>query len=269
MQTFLPYDSFPRSARVLDQARLGKQRVETLQVLRALVIPDYGWQSHPATKMWMGYVPALTAYGLAMTNEWSARGHADTVYEQLLEFAPEAAEDDVVLPPWFGDPAFHESHRSNLITKSPEVYGPLFPQTPGGLPYVWPEPEHPALPSEPGGDALWVARPLPGASGEPVIELPMLSLKGTPVAGKKGRQLVRFLEDMDDGDDVVLLGADRSVLLAGTVGPVQLTNDTARRPVTIAGTIPRAAFAYPALLQDPRTLFRVPRPGAFQSGQQP
>ncbi|MFJ7748779.1 MSMEG_6728 family protein [Arthrobacter sp. NPDC097144] len=264
MQTFLPYDSFSRSAAVLDQARLGKQRVETLQVLRALVIPDYGWQSHPAMKMWMGYVPALTAYGLAMTREWTSRGHADTVFEQLVEFAPEAADGDVVLPPWFGDAAFHESHRSNLITKSPDFYAPLFPDTREGLPYVWPEPEHPALPSEPSGDVLWVARPLTDkATGDSVIELPMLSAKGTPIAGKKGRQLVRFLEDLADGDDVVLLGADRSVLDVGTVGPATLTNDTARRSVTVHGRISRDSFPYPALLQDPRTLFRVPRPAGL------
>ncbi len=263
MQTFLPYDSFSRSAAVLDQARLGKQRVETLQVLRALVIPDYGWQSHPAMRMWMGYIPALTAYGLAMTNEWTKRGHADTVYEQLLEFAPEAADNDVVLPPWLGDPALHESHRSNLITKAPDFYAPLFPGTRGGLPYVWPEPEHPALPAEPAGDAVWVARPLfDKAGGDPVIELPMLNAKGTPVTGKSGRQLVRFLEDMDDGDDVALLGADRAVLSVGTVGPVSLTNDTARRTVRVTDAVPRTAFGYPVLLQDPRTLFRVPRPAA-------
>lgn len=261
MQTFLPYDSFSRSAAVLDQARLGKQRVETLQVLRALVIPDYGWQSHPAMKMWMGYIPALTAYGLAMTREWVARGHADTVLEQILEFAPEAAHDDVVMPPWFGNAKFHESHRSNLITKSPEVYGPLFPDTPGGLPYIWPEPENPELPSEPEGDALWVARPTSVTSDEPEIVLPMLSAKGTPISGKKGRQLARFLENMDDGDDVLLLGADRSVLPTGFVGPVRLTNDTAIRSVTVTGEMARSDFDYPARLQDPRTLFRVPRPG--------
>ena len=264
MQTFLPYDSFPRSAHVLDQARLGKQRVETLQILRALVIPDYGWQSHPALKMWMGYIPALTSYGLAMTNEWTSRGHADTVYEQLLEFAPGAAEDDVELPPWFGDEAFHESHRSNLIAKSPEVYAPLFPDTRRGLPYIWPEPESPALPAEPEGDAVWVARPsVSKETGALVIELPMLSARGTPITGKKGRQLVRFLEDMNDGDDVVLLGANRSMLTLGHVGPVSLTNDTAKRTVSISDTMPRTIFEYPALLQDPRTLFKVPRPYAL------
>jgi Pyrimidine dimer DNA glycosylase len=42
MQTFLPYPDFVACARVLDSRRLGKQRVEALQILRALLVPDYG-----------------------------------------------------------------------------------------------------------------------------------------------------------------------------------------------------------------------------------
>ena len=36
MQTFLPYASFEESAKVLDRQRLGKQRVECLQIFNAL-----------------------------------------------------------------------------------------------------------------------------------------------------------------------------------------------------------------------------------------
>src|SRR4051794_10899397 len=55
VQTFLPYADFDASAAVLDDRRLGKQRVETMQVLRALVFPSYrGWKNHPATRMWRG-----------------------------------------------------------------------------------------------------------------------------------------------------------------------------------------------------------------------
>jgi hypothetical protein len=42
LQTFLPYPDFAASAQALDQRRLGKQRVEALQVLRALTTPGYG-----------------------------------------------------------------------------------------------------------------------------------------------------------------------------------------------------------------------------------
>ena len=36
MQTFLPYKSFERSVQVLDNKRLGKQRVEAFQILNVL-----------------------------------------------------------------------------------------------------------------------------------------------------------------------------------------------------------------------------------------
>jgi len=37
MQTFLPYASYAKTAETLDQKRLGKQRVETLQVMQVLL----------------------------------------------------------------------------------------------------------------------------------------------------------------------------------------------------------------------------------------
>jgi hypothetical protein len=141
MQTFLPFASFERSAAVLDPKRLGKQRVEALQVLRAITIPDYGWRHHPAALMWRGYVPALTKYALVMTDAWIALDFADTVRPQALAFAPEVddlAQDDLDLPPWIGDESVHLSHRSNLVRKDEEFYAPLFPGTPRDLPYVWP-----------------------------------------------------------------------------------------------------------------------------------
>ena len=144
MQTFLPYPSFVDSASVLDVPRLGKQRVETLQLLRANTVPGYGWRHHPAAKMWAGYLPALVSYGLAMTDAWTAGGRADTVRGQLLEFAPEVdgiGQDQIEMPPWLGDEAFHLSHRSNLVRKDPEFYRPHFGGVPDDLPYIWPLPE--------------------------------------------------------------------------------------------------------------------------------
>src|SRR5690349_17262811 len=161
MQTFLPYPSFADSAAVLDSPRLGKQRVETLQIARALLVPTYGWQRHPAVGMWRGYLPALTAYGLAMTDAWTSRGFADTVREQVVEFAPEVdgrTQEELaaagLLPPWIGDEAVHASHRSKLIAKDPEFYRPAFAGTPEGLEYSWPHPEERA--ETVAGDRLWV-----------------------------------------------------------------------------------------------------------------
>ncbi|MDF2491527.1 MAG: hypothetical protein K0Q58_105 [Microbacterium sp.] len=141
MQTFLPYPSFTESAAVLDPSRLGKQRVETLQLLRAQTVPGYGWRHHPAAKMWAGYVPALVSYGLAMVDAWVALDHPDTVGPQLREFAPDVVgvpQDEVDMPWWLGDETFHLSHRSNLVRKDPEFYRPRFGSVPDDLPYVWP-----------------------------------------------------------------------------------------------------------------------------------
>ena len=42
------------------------------------------------------------------------------------------------LPSWLFDEAVQLSHRSSLLRKDPDHYGPLFPGTPTDLDYVWP-----------------------------------------------------------------------------------------------------------------------------------
>ena len=78
MQTFLPYASFEASARALDPKRLGKQRVEVIQIVRALTVPGYAWSQHPAVLMWKGYEEALGRYGLTMCEIWGELGFGDT-----------------------------------------------------------------------------------------------------------------------------------------------------------------------------------------------
>ena len=148
MQTFLPYADFEASARVLDTRRLGKQRVECLQVLRGLTIPTYGWRHHPAVTMWRGFEEALGRYALTCCAVWVEQGFADTVAGTLatelsatgLGVVRTQAElaDAGALPPWLGDEAFHLSHRSSLVRKDPEHYGRVFGDVPDDLPYVWP-----------------------------------------------------------------------------------------------------------------------------------
>lgn len=133
MNTFLPHRDFAQSAACLDMRRLGKQRVEVLQILRTLCGLSDGWKNHPAVKMWRGYEPALAAYGVACCDEWVSRGHRDTCRDKILSLVGSA---NVVIPPWLDD-AFCEAHRSNLIRKMPDHYGPLWPGTIRGLPYIW------------------------------------------------------------------------------------------------------------------------------------
>ncbi|MDO7868048.1 pyrimidine dimer DNA glycosylase/endonuclease V [Nocardioides jiangxiensis] len=153
MQTFLPYPSFAESAASLDRQRLGKQRVENLQILqvltgfrlvtserppgspRAVPLPREqwhlvprkvgGWSFHPAVLMWTGHLPALGAYQEAICAEWTARGYRDTCAEKtavLLE-ATGHAQGDAELPAWFGSERFHAAHRGTLLAKDPDWYG--------------------------------------------------------------------------------------------------------------------------------------------------
>lgn len=134
MNTFLPYPDFAKSAACLDRARLGKQRVEVLQLLKALSVPGAGWANHPATKMWRGHIGSLCLYGLAICTEWQKRGYKDTCADKIAAFVSGNFEP----PIWLGNEEFHRSHRSNLTRKAPEHYNQYWSE-PSDLPYIWPE----------------------------------------------------------------------------------------------------------------------------------
>src|SRR5215207_8071287 len=85
MQTFTPYSDFEATARALDTKRLGKQRVEVIQIVRALTVPGYAWASHPAVLMWKGYEEALGRYGLTMCEVWVERGFGDTCAGTIVQ----------------------------------------------------------------------------------------------------------------------------------------------------------------------------------------
>lgn len=136
MQTFLPYNDFPKSAASLDMRRLGKQRVEAYQILRSLLGISNGWINHPATKMWCGHEMTLYIYTRDICNEWINRGYKDTIKEkiqtQLFDMIPESTT-----PKWLGNEDFHRSHRANLVAKNKDFYAPQFGDLPFE-PYVWP-----------------------------------------------------------------------------------------------------------------------------------
>ncbi|MGZ4509709.1 MAG: MSMEG_6728 family protein [Blastococcus sp.] len=296
MQTFLPLPDFEDGARLLDSPRLGKQRVETLQILRALELPDYGWANHPAVLMWRGRTPALVAYGLATVRVWRERGFADSTHAQIAEFAPEVVgvpQADLAaagsLPSWVGDDALHRSHRSNLMAKDPAFYRPrfaeLFGPEPADLPYVWPEPDDVPPVPPPEGERVWIVRPAAhaelgaclaagvvglgtesgidvDATGLGPAELRALAfeLSGRRRA-KSLRQLSAFLDEMAPGDRVAVPVEGGAALLVGeVVGDYRFQGRELlphRRPARWQRVVPRSAVRPPAALQDPRALFPV------------
>lgn len=147
MQTFLPYPDFSESAAALDRRRLGKQRVENLQIMKAM-LAEYlgeskrGWFNHPAKKMWDGFAWALLQYHRAIVHEWcDVRGYKDTCLQKTIDVyykLPPELQNEGCYPTWLGNTAFHAAHRSNLIRKDPDKYK-TFTDVPPTLEYVWPE----------------------------------------------------------------------------------------------------------------------------------
>ncbi len=305
MQTFLPVADFAESARLLDSPRLGKQRVETLQVLRALELPDYGWVTHPVVRMWRGRTAALVVYGRAMVAEWRSRGFADSTDRLISEFAPEAADATQadmaaagLLPTWVGNEELHRSHRSNLLAKDPDYYRPAFaesfPGEPEDLPYLWPEPDDVRPPEPPEGVPVWVVRPRAhgelgaclaagvvglgvqsgidvDATGLSPLELRALSKELTGRRPAKDlRQLSAFLDELAPGDPVALpIEHGAGLLLGEVVGDYLFQGRELlphRRPARWDRVVARSAARPPATLQDPRALFRVLLDPAVMTG---
>lgn len=143
MQTFLPYENFAETAKCLDNKRLGKQRVEAMQIMQTLLSSSTkkGWKNHPAVKMWKGYEPTLMSYQTAICAEWQKRGYKDTCYQKtyslfcehstLFRFAHK-------FPSFLGNEEFHASHRSNLLRKKLEHYSQFGWKESHDLQYVWP-----------------------------------------------------------------------------------------------------------------------------------
>jgi Pyrimidine dimer DNA glycosylase len=137
MQTFLPFANFRESAKSLDMKRLGKQRVEVLQLLNSFHKPDYkGWKNHPCREMWRGHENALALYGMVICEVWKERGYKDTCYEKIRVYYDESK--DTTFPWWLGMLDVHLTHQSMLIKKYPDYYKQQFPDAPEGLEYIWP-----------------------------------------------------------------------------------------------------------------------------------
>lgn len=171
MQTFItstaddPQRAIVETFDMLDQSRLGKQRVEAYQILLAFEehtkkspTKYTHWLSSPAVRMWEGHLPALTVYGAINCMRWRKLGHDDTLLGQFqLRRRVYLANDPdaVVWPWWFGHPAMVRTHQAKLYYKmSPrwvEAYSEgnigksMAGLPPMKLPYLWPDPHEDGL----------------------------------------------------------------------------------------------------------------------------
>lgn len=147
MQTFLPYPSFPLSAHVLDARRLGKQRVEGVQILRALAGhgKNSSWQFHPAVGMWRRHERSLMRYVHAVMVEWVRRGYTQNIAspqtpegKEMYQLPDSWYNRPIVHPVWLGHERFHAAHRAALLHKDPDWYAQFAWTEPPVLDYWWP-----------------------------------------------------------------------------------------------------------------------------------
>lgn len=175
MQVFVPHDTLEDSVRVLDPLRLGKQRVETYQILLQLFELAPGerpvfkadgspklkpngrpvtewdgtfhprkpsWRNHPAVLAWEDNPGGLLMYQQATCAEWTTRGNKDTCLKKSMALFSQAVGlgsfTDFSLPDWWGNDKIHASHRAALLWKAPIWYAQFDWQELPQYQYVWP-----------------------------------------------------------------------------------------------------------------------------------
>jgi hypothetical protein len=153
MQVFIPYPKIERCVQVLDKKRLGKQRVECLQLLNAMTYRKTndlfkengrkrGWLNHKCTLMWVGAEQWLRHYAYQCCIEWQKRGYVDNLANTfMLDML--FCEEPLEPPVWWGREDIHKSHRDRLIQKDPMHYLAQFRDSEYDLDadYVWVLPE--------------------------------------------------------------------------------------------------------------------------------
>ena len=152
MQVFIPHGLTRDSMACLDSKRLGKQRVECLQILNALQGKSKGWRHHPATLMFYGAEEALRIMGDWAIAEWIRRGYVNNMKPfgsnpvGIWEVVPKE-----YWPEWYHDinmtETVTESHKLNLLRKDYSYYYKQFCMYPDQVyskqdienaQYVWP-----------------------------------------------------------------------------------------------------------------------------------
>jgi methyl-accepting chemotaxis protein len=93
MQVFLPFPDFVKSLESLDNKRLGKQRVETYQLISGLTgRPTLSGKpysksriNHPISQMFRDNIPALKQYLNDSIDVWVARGMNNTMVKEVID----------------------------------------------------------------------------------------------------------------------------------------------------------------------------------------
>lgn len=130
--------------KILDNKRLGKQRLEAKQILNILeyydkhgIFPNTGWIHHKIVKIWMGHTYALKVYFNKVIYYWKERGFQNSydyydVDEESCPIIPckfdgktalfEQQANSMTFPLWYSYPPYYLSQRAALLMKDREYY---------------------------------------------------------------------------------------------------------------------------------------------------
>ena len=132
--TFIPYESFVQSAKVIDNKRLWKEILETNQLCKAIYNHTDFYKNHPIRKMWEKHYNWLEYYKAVFVQEWLDRRlfNPFKLERSLCLISPETR------PKWLGNEQLHASHRASLLFKNPQWYSQFnWKETPK-IEYFWP-----------------------------------------------------------------------------------------------------------------------------------
>lgn len=136
MQTFLPDIEMQVAVSLLDNKRLGKQRVEAIQIAMCLLEKPSNWKNHPAVLMWKGYEPYLLEYIKCTMDEFAKRGYKNIKCVEHYNRLKSMIKDRPIQRPIWYNSDFVKAHQSNLVRKNKDYYSRYF-NVPDNLPYIW------------------------------------------------------------------------------------------------------------------------------------
>lgn len=132
--TLMPYRHYGQCAEVLTDIHLMNQCDAVVSILQGKC------NDTPIPDMWRGYSYQLVLFGLRHSHEAyverKLRWHR---WRELAPYVAATAGGRRDMPPWWGDPWVHRSHRSRLLGYREGHYGDYFPATPMHMPLVWPK----------------------------------------------------------------------------------------------------------------------------------
>src|SRR5687768_8664149 len=82
LRTWLPDESYVRSATLLHDEEVHKVRQHVYYILEVLAGRQQHMRHSPTVTMWRGAELSLVAYGVTMCREWKTRGQKDSLEEK-------------------------------------------------------------------------------------------------------------------------------------------------------------------------------------------